>query len=105
MFNNEEGKSIFVQLGENLDTITGTTLLTKNDIKEIDDEDIDTATIADYLNILDRLFITDNQKPFSTKILSSSSSVKSNILFICKHSLYSSYTSTRCFFFNYFEVS
>ena len=43
----------------------------KNDIKEIDDEDIDTATIADYLNILDRLFITDNQKPFSTKIRSS----------------------------------
>ena len=43
----------------------------KNDIKAIDDEDIDTATIADYLNILDRLFITDNQKPFSTKIRSS----------------------------------
>ncbi len=43
----------------------------KNDIKEIDDEDIDTATIADYLNILDRLFITDKQKTFSTKIRSS----------------------------------
>lgn len=50
-------------------TISNKTL--KNDIKEIDDEDIDTATIADYLNILDRLFITDNQKPFSTKIRSS----------------------------------
>ena len=50
-------------------TVSNKTL--KNDIKEIDDEDIDTATIADYLNILDRLFITDNQKTFSTKIRSS----------------------------------
>lgn len=50
-------------------TVSNKTL--KNDIKEIDNEDIDTATIADYLNILDRLFITDNQKPFSTKIRSS----------------------------------
>lgn len=50
-------------------TVSNKTL--KNAIKEIDDEDIDTATIADYLNILDRLFITDNQKPFSTKIRSS----------------------------------
>lgn len=50
-------------------TVSNKTL--KKDIKEIDDEDIDTATIADYLNILDRLFITDNQKPFSTKIRSS----------------------------------
>lgn len=50
-------------------TVSNKTL--KNDIKAIDDEDIDTATIADYLNILDRLFITDNQKPFSTKIRSS----------------------------------
>lgn len=50
-------------------TVSNKTL--KNDIKEIGDEDIDTATIADYLNILDRLFITDNQKPFSTKIRSS----------------------------------
>lgn len=50
-------------------TVSNKTL--KNDIKEIDDEDIDIATIADYLNILDRLFITDNQKPFSTKIRSS----------------------------------
>ena len=36
-------------------TVSNKTL--KNDIKAIDDEDIDTATIADYLNILDRLFI------------------------------------------------
>lgn len=50
-------------------TVSNKTL--KNDIKSIDDEDIDTATISDYLNILDRLFITDNQKPFSTKIRSS----------------------------------
>lgn len=50
-------------------TVSNKTL--KKDIKSIDDEDIDTATISDYLNILDRLFIIDNQKPFSTKIRSS----------------------------------
>lgn len=52
MFNNEEGKSIFVQLGENLDTINGTTLLTKNDIKEILPDLIDYAGdlgSADYI--------------------------------------------------------
>ena len=50
-------------------TVTNKTL--KNDIKSIDDEDIDTDTIADYLNIFSRLFIIDNQKPYSSKIRSS----------------------------------
>lgn len=43
----------------------------KNDIKSIDDEDIDIDTISDYLNIFSRLFIIDNLKPFSTKVRSS----------------------------------
>lgn len=66
-------------------TVSNKTL--KNDIKEIDDEDIDTATIADYLNILDRLFITDNQKPFSTKIRSSVRIKQSEKRHLCDPSL------------------
>lgn len=43
----------------------------KNDIKEMDDEDIDVETVACYLDIFNRLFLTDNQKPFETKLRSS----------------------------------
>lgn len=43
----------------------------KNDIKEKDDEDIDLDTVAAYLDIFSRLFITDNQKPFYPQIRSS----------------------------------
>ena len=43
----------------------------KNDIKEIDDEDIDVETVATYLDIFNRLFLTDNQPPYSTKLRSS----------------------------------
>ena len=50
-------------------TVTNKTL--KNDIKEIDDEDIDVETVATYLDIFSRLFLTDNQPPFSTKLRSS----------------------------------
>lgn len=50
-------------------TVTNKTL--KNDIKSIDDEDIDIDSISDYLDILSRLFILDNMQPFSSKIRSS----------------------------------
>lgn len=43
----------------------------KNDIKSIDDEDIDVDTIANYLDVLSRLFLTDNLPPFSSNIRSS----------------------------------
>jgi len=43
----------------------------KNDIKAIDDEDIDAKTISSYLDILNRLFLTDNQPAFSTNVRSS----------------------------------
>ena len=43
----------------------------KNDIKEIDDEDIDVETVAMYLDIFNRLFLTDNQLPYSAKLRSS----------------------------------
>ena len=43
----------------------------KNDVREADDEDIDVETVAEYLNIFEWLFITDNQHPFSTGVRSS----------------------------------
>lgn len=43
----------------------------KNDVKAVDDEDIDPNTVSTYLDIFKRLFLTDNQKPFATKIRSS----------------------------------
>ena len=50
---------------------TATNRTLKNDIKEIDDEDIDVETVATYLDIFNRLFLTDNQPPFSAKLRSS----------------------------------
>ena len=50
-------------------TVTNKTL--KNDIKEIDDEDIDVETLKEYLDIFARLFLTDNQPPFSSGVRSS----------------------------------
>ena len=50
-------------------TATNRTLI--RDVKAIDDADIDSNTIAAYLDIFKRLFITDNQPPFSVGIRSS----------------------------------
>lgn len=50
-------------------TASNTTI--KNDINEIDNEDIDLNTLSSYLNALDKLFLLDNDEPFSTNIRSS----------------------------------
>lgn len=50
-------------------TATNKTLI--RDIKSIDDEDIDDNTVSSYLDIFKRLFLTDNQMPFSAGIRSS----------------------------------
>ncbi len=50
-------------------TVTNKTLV--KDIKAIDDEDIDGNTVASYLDVFKRLFIIDNQLPFSSCIRSS----------------------------------
>lgn len=50
-------------------TVSNRTL--KKDIREIDDEDIDINTVKDYLDIFERLFILDNQPPFSAGVRSS----------------------------------
>lgn len=42
-----------------------------NDIREFDDEAIDIDTIATYLDVFNRLFLLDNQLPFSANIRSS----------------------------------
>ncbi len=50
-------------------TVTNSTL--KKDIKDKDNEDIDVDTVASYLNALDKLYLLDNDEPFSTNIRSS----------------------------------
>ena len=41
------------------------------DIRAMDEEELDSATVSSYLDIFKRLFLTDNQPPFSTGIRSS----------------------------------
>ena len=53
------------------ESTTATNKTLKNDIREMDDEDIDVETVKEYLDIFDRLFLTDNQLPFSTGVRSS----------------------------------
>lgn len=50
-------------------TATNTTL--KNDIKEKDSEDIDVETVASYIDALNKLYLIDNDAPYSTNIRSS----------------------------------
>ena len=50
-------------------TVSNRTL--KKNIREVDAEDIDINTVKDYLYIFERLFILDNQPPFSTGARSS----------------------------------
>ena len=50
-------------------TVSNMTL--KKDINEKDNEDIDVDTLASYLDALDRLFLLDNDEPFSINIRSS----------------------------------
>lgn len=50
-------------------TVSNMTL--KKDINEKDHEDIDIDTLASYLKALDKLFLLDNDEPFSTNVRSS----------------------------------
>lgn len=43
----------------------------KKDLKEIDGDTIDNDTISSYLKIFERMFLIENQKPFSSNIRSS----------------------------------
>jgi len=53
------------------ESTTATNKKLKDDIKDIDNQDVDIDTIAEYLNVFERLFILDNQLPFSPNIRSS----------------------------------
>ncbi len=50
-------------------TVTNVTL--KKDICDIDKEDIDIDTLASYLNAFDKLYLLDNDEPFSVNVRSS----------------------------------
>jgi len=43
----------------------------KNDIKEIDNEDVNIDSISEYLQVMERLFLLENTKPYSPNIRSS----------------------------------
>ncbi len=68
--NKDKMKLLLRSLARNEATTVTNTSLAK-DMKESDDSDIDKDTVSEYLDIFKRLFITDNQPPFSTNIRSS----------------------------------
>lgn len=53
------------------ESTTATKKKLANDIKDIDDELVDYDTVMTYLDVFERLFLLDNQKPFSVNIRSS----------------------------------
>ena len=53
------------------ESTTATNKRLKDDIKEIDNEDIVVETVSSYLDVLNRLFLIENQKPYSSGIRSS----------------------------------
>lgn len=53
------------------ESTTATKKKLTSDIKQVDDEDIDTDTITRYLDVFERLYLLDNQKPFASNIRSS----------------------------------
>lgn len=53
------------------ESTTATNRTLQNDIRKTDDEDISVETVARYLDVFDRLFLTDNQRPFAVKLRSS----------------------------------
>lgn len=53
------------------ESTTASNKVLKRDIQEIDNEDIDINTVAEYLDVFNRLFLIDNQPPFSMSLRSS----------------------------------
>jgi predicted AAA+ superfamily ATPase len=53
------------------ESTTATMAHLKSDMKGVDQLTIDESTIADYLNIFEKLFIIENQKPFAVALRSS----------------------------------
>ena len=53
------------------ESTTATKKKLASDIKDADDETVDYDSVSTYLDVFDRLFLLDNQKPFSSNIRSS----------------------------------
>lgn len=53
------------------ESTTATKKKLAKDIKEVDDESVDYDSVSAYLDVFERLFLLDNQKPFSSNIRSS----------------------------------
>lgn len=53
------------------ESTTATKKKLANDIKDVDDESVDYDSVATYLDVFERLYLLDNQKPFSSNIRSS----------------------------------
>lgn len=53
------------------ESTTASNMTLKKDINNVEHEDIDIDTLATYLDALDRLFLLDNDEPFSTNVRSS----------------------------------
>ncbi len=68
--NSHKMKLLMRSLARNEST-TATNKRLKNDIKDIDNEDITVETVASYLDVLERLFLIENQRPYSPGIRSS----------------------------------
>ncbi len=63
-------KKLLRSLARNEST-TATNNTLKRDIKDVDSEDVDNKTVSEYLDIFNRLFLTNNQPPFSPSMRSS----------------------------------
>lgn len=63
-------KLLLKSLARNEST-TVSNMALKKDISDVDNEDIDIDTLASYLNALDKLYLLDNDEPFSSNIRSS----------------------------------
>ncbi len=68
--NKHKVKLLLKSLARNEST-TVSNMTLKKDIIEKDNEDIDLDTIASYLDVLDRLYLLDNDEPFASNIRSS----------------------------------
>ena len=68
--NKQKMRLLLRSLARNESTTVANRTLIK-DIKTVDDEDIDSTTVSAYLDIFNRLFITENQPPFAPSMRSS----------------------------------
>lgn len=53
------------------ESTTASNNVLKRDIQNVDDQDLDSNTISDYLNVFNMLFLLENQPPFSSSVRSS----------------------------------